>query len=81
MTVRRIVSDGEGVATTKLRQVMEQQGRRHVWLAEQIGVSPSHVTRVMNGERVPGPDFRERAAELLGVTADELFPAAEVAPA
>ena len=60
--------------TTNFRRVVEQQGRRKVWLAEQIGVSPSHVTRVMNGERTAGPDFRRRAAELLEVPEHELFP-------
>lgn len=67
--------------TTKLREVMERQGRRHVWLAEMVGVSPSHVTRVMNGERTPGPAFRERAAAALGIPADELFASAEEVPA
>jgi transcriptional regulator with XRE-family HTH domain len=65
--------------TTKLRQVMEEQGRRHVWLAEQLGVSPSHVTRVMNGERTPGPAFRERAAAVLAVDEGELFADASAA--
>lgn len=63
--------------TTKLRQVMEEQGRRHVWLAELLGVSPSHVTRVLNGERQPGPDFKREAAQALGVASEELFPAEE----
>lgn len=60
---------------------MEQQGRRHVWLAELTGVSPSHVTRVMNGERQPGPEFRRIAAEALGVPEDELFPGTQSAAA
>lgn len=63
--------------TTNLRRIMEQQGRRHVWLAELTGVSPSHVTRVMNGERQPGPEFKRAAAEALGVPVEELFPAEE----
>jgi transcriptional regulator with XRE-family HTH domain len=53
---------------------MAAQGRRHAWLAEVVGVSPSHVTRVMNGERQPGADFMERASEALGVPVGELFP-------
>lgn len=63
--------------TTNLRRIIEQQGRRHVWFAEQLGVSPSHVTRVMNGEREPGPEFRKKAAALLGVPEAELFPSEE----
>lgn len=65
--------------TTILRQVMEEQGRRHVWLADLAGVSPSHVTRVMNGERQPGAEFKRVAAEALGVAVEELFPSKEVA--
>ena len=57
-----------------LRSVMEEQGRRHVWLAEQTGKSPSYVTRVMNGERNPSADFRAAAAKALDVAESELFP-------
>ena len=59
--------------TTKLRKIMTEQGRRVVWLAERTGVSPSHVTRVMDGERKPGPDFRARAAAALGLDEGDLF--------
>lgn len=60
-----------------LREVMEQQGRKHVWLAEQTGVSPSLITRIMDGERTATPAFRREAAKALGVDEEELFPAPE----
>lgn len=53
---------------------MEAQGRRHVWLAAAAGVSPSLVTRILDGERTPSPRFRRIAAEALHVPEDELFP-------
>lgn len=62
-----------------LRTVMQRQGRRHVWLAEQTGKSPSYITRVLNGERNPSPEFRIAAAKALGMDERDLFEEAKPA--
>lgn len=57
----------------RLAAVLAQQERTESWLARKTGKSPSYVHRVINGERRPSPDFKERAAEALGVPPAVLF--------
>ena len=66
---------------TKFGRVMQEQGRRGTWMAEQTGVSPTFVTLVAQGKRKAPADFRRRAADALGVSEVELFPEAEAAAA
>lgn len=56
-----------------LKQELEAQERSAAWLARKTDMSPSYVTRVLNGERRPSPVFQARAAAALGVPADRLF--------
>jgi transcriptional regulator with XRE-family HTH domain len=58
----------------RLSAVLAQQERTASWLARQTGKSPSYVARVLNGERRPSADFKERAGIALGVPAVLLFP-------
>lgn len=60
--------------TLQLKVVLDQQERTAAWLARKTGKSPSYVTRVLNGERRPSEDFKQRTAEALGVPASLLFP-------
>lgn len=57
-----------------LSGVLESQERSLSWLARKTGKSPSYVTRVLNGERNPSSDFKQRAADALGVPETMLFP-------
>jgi len=45
--------------------------RSNKWLAEQIGVDKSHVSRWRNGLRIPEPR-RIEIAKALGISPDEL---------
>lgn len=56
-----------------LSEVLESQERTLAWLARKTGKSPSYVTRVLQGERNPSPDFKKRSAEALGVPESLLF--------
>ena len=66
---------------TKFDQVMEEQGRKATWLAEQTGFSSALISRVRSGERRPSPAFKRAAAKALEMTVDELFPETEQAAA
>lgn len=57
----------------RLEAVLAQQERTASWLARRTGKSPSYVTRVLNGERRPSADFRQRASEALGIPEAMLF--------
>ena len=58
-----------------VERVLEQQGRTVAWLARKAGVSVSYAWRMLNGERPLTDEFRNAAAEALGVPVDILFPA------
>jgi transcriptional regulator with XRE-family HTH domain len=57
-----------------LQDVLASQERTLSWLARKTGKSPSYVLRVTTGERRPSPEFKAKAAEILGVPESLLFP-------
>lgn len=63
----------DGYFATNLKAVLDEQGRRQDWLAEQIGVSESFMSRVIRGHCVIMRDRAERAAVALGVPFFVLF--------
>lgn len=58
-----------------LSAVLESQDRSASWLARRCGKSPSYVSLVVAGKRRPSPEFRAKAAGVLGVPEQILFPA------
>ena len=56
----------------RVAEVLEEQGRKRVWLAEKLGVSPGHLTRLLQGERPWTPELVKRAADLLGIRVEVL---------
>lgn len=63
----------------QLQAVLDQQERTASWLARRTGMSPSYVTRVLQGERRPSDEFKAKAADALGVPTSLLFPEAPAA--
>lgn len=57
-----------------LGAVLAAQDRTQTWLAKRTGKSPAYVTKVINGTRRPSDDFKQRAADALGVPVAMLFP-------
>jgi plasmid maintenance system antidote protein VapI len=56
----------------KLRAVMETQGRRVDWLADQLEVGETHVSKVLNGHAPLAEKFALKAARVLGVPVEML---------
>jgi len=63
----------------ELDRVMQHQGRKKIWLAEQLGLHASEITRLMSGERQWTDEQRATVALALGVPEDVLFEVGEVA--
>lgn len=59
--------------STNLFALMDIQGRRDGWLAAQVGVSRSLVSRIRSGERYADDDFAEKAARVLQAPKSLLF--------
>ena len=56
-----------------LWKIADHQGRRVGWLALQMGVHISLVSKLKNGERNWTPEHRQRAAQALGVPVEVAF--------
>lgn len=59
---------------TPLARYIREQGRLKGWLAAQIGVDRSRLSRLISGETTFRLDEAARAARALGVDIDELLP-------
>jgi transcriptional regulator with XRE-family HTH domain len=58
---------------TRIRSVLEFQGRRQDWLADQVGISRATLNLAIKGERTLGADAAEKIATALGVPFVLLF--------
>lgn len=56
-----IAQESPGSAIDRLAR---EQGRRKIWLAERLGITPSHLSRMISGERVITRDMAGKLAEL-----------------
>lgn len=59
---------------TPLKRIMDEEGRRYSWLADELGVSRSRVREWLKGWHKPVQPRREEIARVLGRTVDELWP-------
>lgn len=50
-----------------------KRGFRKDWIAEQLGISPSYLSKLMTAERTWTPELRSQMARLLGVDQEALF--------
>jgi transcriptional regulator with XRE-family HTH domain len=50
---------------TKLASVMDAQGRKARWLATEVGISESHLSRVLKGERLISEPLANKIADKL----------------
>ena len=56
----------------KLAQVIEEQGRRLDWLAEQLGYTPSYISKLKSGSKPITEEIAVRLAEALNVSVIDL---------
>jgi len=59
--------------TDRIRATIAAQGRRLDWVASQMGISPSYLTRLLDGERRWTSRLRARITAVLGVPEGVLF--------
>jgi len=58
---------------TKLAKALQQQGRKKLWVAEQLNVDRSTVTRWVKGQTKPRRKYQVQLARLLNIPVEELF--------
>jgi transcriptional regulator with XRE-family HTH domain len=60
----------------KLANHLSETGKKPAQLAQELGVEPSTITRILKGERRPSPDLAKRISDATGVPiVDLLYPA------
>lgn len=66
---------------TRLAEILALEGRKQSWLAEQAGVHPSDLNRIVNGRMNATEVERSRIAAALGRQVADVFdtPVAQVA--
>lgn len=63
---------------TSLRRFLDERGIRYRWVAAKLGISPAHMTRLMDGERPLTAVNAQRLAVLFGVEVETFLPTEEV---
>ena len=61
------------IDTNSVRATIEAQGRRLDWVAAQMGISQSYLTRLLNGQRHWLPWLRSKICKVLAVPEAVLF--------
>jgi plasmid maintenance system antidote protein VapI len=56
-----------------IRDIIKTKGRRHDWLAEQIGITPVRLSQLLSGERRWRVEEAMKLAEVLDEPMDRLF--------
>lgn len=49
------------------RKIIKSKGLKQCWIADQIGVSKSMLTKVLNGEKNFSPENKSKFNRLLGI--------------
>jgi len=62
------------VTTTPLDEALKAERRTGKWLAAQLGVNVSQVSRWRRGVNIPTSGNQRRIAKALGVSVAELWP-------
>lgn len=57
----------------RIKEILKEQGRSQVWLAEKLDMSYLAVTRYCNNKRQPNLDVLNKIAKILGVDNRDLL--------
>lgn len=69
------------ISMTPLELAITEQGLRKDWIADQLGVSKSALSKWLSGERSPSAENQKALALLLRRKPEELFPTPEATAA
>mgnify|MGYP003508866423 FL=1 len=58
----------------QLTAYLAKEGKKPAQFAEEIGVEPSTITRILRGERKPSPDLARKISEITGISVSDLRP-------
>ena len=56
--------DAEEQLRTQVRAALKASGRKQIWIAEKLGISPKHLSQMLTGRVSLTVDWAQRIAEL-----------------
>lgn len=59
--------------TSRLREILKQQGRSQKWLCEQTGANKSTISDLVKGAHDPSMVLGLRIAKALGVSVEDIW--------
>jgi len=65
------------VPNRKLHVAIALDGRKQYEIAIEAGLWPAVLSNIKQGQRTPGPEIKQRIADVLGMPVSELFDDAE----
>jgi plasmid maintenance system antidote protein VapI len=78
-TLRHMIDTVTEDATPRQRldRLIREQGRQKAWVAQQAGIHPTHLSKLLSGERRITPALARRLAGIFGVPTDTFAPQEE----
>lgn len=64
-----------------VREWLARRCQTSVWLAAELGVTPTYLSNLLGGFKRPSPKLRARFLSLMDIPFDDLFEIARVPPA
>lgn len=58
---------------SRIREVIDSKGLKHRWVAEQMGIAPTVLSRWANNRGKPSVDRLFKLAEILNCKVDDLY--------
>ncbi|WP_368780753.1 helix-turn-helix transcriptional regulator [Alicyclobacillus fastidiosus] len=59
---------------SKLRHILDKNGIKQNWLAEQAGVNVNTLNKIVNGKALPNLRTAQKIARALNTSIDDLWP-------
>jgi len=56
----------------RVRVIIRRKGFRMGWVADQLGIAPSYLSRLLSGDRRMTVEWAQRLADVLGVPLSEV---------
>jgi DNA-binding XRE family transcriptional regulator len=61
------------IVKNKLKDILNQKGIKHIWLAEELNVSKATISNILNNKQQPSIETTYKIAILLNLEIDDIF--------
>lgn len=58
----------------RLKRIIDEQGRKYIWVAHEVGILPSTLTDILKNKRKIDADLLLQFCKILGCSASDIIP-------